>query len=62
MIKLAKLVRHRKLWREAHRPVNPFYAFIYDHFLLPVEMFDQHYDTEGEIRDVSLGDNIARWN
>lgn len=61
-VRLAKLVRHRKLLRIPPRPDSPFYAFIYDNALLTLDMFEQHYDPEGEIRKVSLGDDIARWN
>lgn len=59
---LAPLIGYKTRARIGERPKEPYYAFIYDNILLPIEIFRQYYDTDGEIDRVALGDNRARWN
>jgi len=57
-----KLVGYHKRFKSEVRPTEPYYAFIFDHILLPIQMFREHYDTEGELEKVVLGDDRARRN
>jgi len=59
---MGELVKYRKRYKSEVRPTEPFYAFIFDHILLPVQMFKEHYDTDGELEKVVLGDDRARRN
>jgi len=57
-----RLVGYRKRVWLGNKPREPYYAFLYDNMLIPVQMFREHYDTDGEIERVVLGDNKARRN
>jgi len=60
-MKSKKLIGHRKLAR-GEKPDSPFYTFVWEWMLIPVDMFDQYYDIYGEIKDVALGNDLARRN